>query len=401
MVLKAQPFKCMYIDNKELEEYTGLNRFNLESPDYPITQPSLRKVWNYDNISCVFSDRTVYMEKAGKFRLCKDEIIDKDAIYFLAKKNRKGTLIFIKTFTNELWCTYPLSLKSLGAHFIESFDGLSSFTPSDTFHIFKEEKGGCTSLESFKDVKDGDVLIITGEDRRTLNDFVIRYQNHKMYTVIFKSLTFPVFLLRSIPEDELESALHSYFSTHVKIIPNESGNRVRENNEVVISSDNRVVVYVTAALDKVDVNLITHIHPLLLPPEFQVNEVLSHLRNTGIGNCIEKVLNETPNIQITETFRNTIEARILSKESVLKPNPGLLIIQPIMKNPLRISFYTGAYLPSSYPFFIENPGTVYSLREKYFFTNKIVCFDGKEHVECPVEYVLPSDTTYTIMIERD
>ena len=92
--------------------------------------------------------------------------------------------------------------------------------------------------------------------------------------------------------------------------------------------------------------------------------------------------------------------RILDGGDVLSEESGFITVGRRMKSPIKVAFYSAETGPMNYPFLIENPGSVRGLREKYFFSGRILLSDGTSTRECSSEDVIDGSGGTVVLIER-
>lgn len=375
-----KPVFYSYLANTHITGYTGPGRFNVSDYSYPLVKPSESNCFEFDNVSRMFGSRLVF---DSDFRPVSDAPVSPDQVYFLSDRKAKGKLIFVKLFREVPWCTYPLNLYSLGAFFLSSLDDFKPFTDSPSFLLFKELGDSVVPVDDFSVLETGDAVIIS---RGCIKQFMRDYMRHELINISVNNCAVSsIFVEKNLGILEMERSIQEFVSSDEIFVVKSSdvsGDRssfVGDRNTVECLVNSGVLLYV-GIQSGLDINLIDHVHLFLLPCGSNKNDLLKQFKFSKFV-CMAALQSE-PELQVVESFKESPNIRILDENDELAPNNGFIIIQKKMVNPIRVSFYRDMYKLINYPFLIENPGSIAAFRERFFFTNKIVRFDGYHYYEC-------------------
>lgn len=416
---KREPILIKYLNNRHLIDYKGPGRVNTCSYAYPIITPEIEQCYEYDNISKQFVGSQVYGLSNG-FKEVTDKATDPNEIYLVVpKKKRGGKLVFIKWFDESLWCTYPDNLVLLGTFVVKNLEEIAECaTAAENYSILREvikeqdgsqfgeesEMGWTELIGDFGQVRDGDVLIVTRKEKEDVDRFLSSLHGHRIINVLVKGMSYPIFLKRGLTVKEAEEEIQKYFcSTDIVIYQNVDEDTkiedlIDEKGTVECNIGDTFVVYTGIENGCIDINHIKHVHLFLINQGSTVNDLLAKFRLSKAV-CMSR-LQSINDLQVIESCRGSLNVRILSHGEVLRPRNSYIVIQAAMKNPIKVSFFTGAYQPVDYPFFIENPGSVTALCNAYFFSGRVGRFDGGKYRECASDEVLDLKTHEVLLIEK-
>ncbi|KAI5170434.1 ubiquitin carboxyl-terminal hydrolase 7 [Pancytospora epiphaga] len=390
-----------YLTNSVLLGYSGPGRYNVDNCSYPTTRPLSETCLEFDNISKVLRGSKVYnskMERIGDRAACGEEI------YFVSNEKGRGKLVFIKVFREMPWCTYPLNLYALGAFPIDKFEDFGKFVDYEDWKVYRETGDGkVEALNSQEELSVGDVLIISKTD---VSGFIKEYAEHELLHIYVDNRPLSsIFVKKGMSPEGIEEAIREFVSSDEIFavdrgdgtVSGDRGNFVDSKNNVECLINSGSIFYVGIQTG-VDINHITHVHLFLLPEGSTKEELLRVFRRCRFV-CMNAIQTESE-LEVVESFKESVNVRILGDREILTPNNSFIIIQRKMRRPLKVSFYVNSYKLINYPFFIENPGSVKNLREKYFFTSKIVRFDGQNYHECFADEVMDFMKHEILLIEQ-
>lgn len=395
------------VQSDQIVGYGGPGPFNVFDSSYPLTKTTRDSCFAYDNVSVLFSGWHVY---DSQFSEIADAPVTADCVYFLCHRKRPGTLVFIKLFRDSVWCTFPSNLYLLTATTISSLDDLLAYSDSDDFVACLETVGGSTAslsaggacsvspVRDFSDLQDGSVVVLASKGS-DISGFYTRLMAHRILNVaVNKSIGLPLFIDRSVGFSALEGTIQEAVLSQNIFLVKQSEESVDTRGRVDCVTHDGFFIY-AGARSGVDINHIGHIHPILVPTNSTVAELLKKIRLSKFV-CMNPVQQESE-LTVYESFKSSVNVRILDEEETLKPTAGFVTIGKKIKNPMKVVFFNQANGIVNYPFYIENPGTVRKLREEVFFSNKIVRFDGNGYTECNAEDVLDLGPEEILLIQEN
>lgn len=416
-----------YVTPADILEYSGGGRFNVVDYDYPQVPYKTISCLETDNVSKIFPKKLVF---DANFRVVKDAALTSPFYYVTSPV--KNLLVFIKIFRELPWCTYPRNLFSLGERSIGSMDDFKSLSPFENFKIYRDN-GEIETITAFEQIKQGDSLVISADDNLFV-DFMKKYNSYQIVNISLDDFLVPLFINREILyspttavdkqdslnkiatvecEHDIDNGKHNINSKHhvdekklLREIQNYfhsqsiwilDGESLDRKNRIKCKIDGNIY-YVGIMNDSFDINHIDHIHQFILPTDSTVSDLIKRFRQSSFV-CMNKLQAEE-DLQVIEAQKESTNVRVLQDEDPLVPG-GFIVIQRRIKDPVKVCFYKGIYELINYPFFIENPVNIRNMRHKYFFTNRVVRFNGKSYVEC-----LPEDRTDnlgadTLLIEKN
>lgn len=451
-----EPFTINYLDNENVVGYAGPGRFNIDDTSYPMTSFKTMNCYQTDNLCKIFPKKSVF---DMNFNIYKNKLLAPGTFY-VASTKKTGLLVFIKQFQDSLWCTFPNSFYSLGEKRVNSLNSFSKYISTDDFEIFIENfassnaadvtdnnseclnvtgcslstgcsvnngeslnvTGGSLStgsvnnevslnvtgcslstggslvlVTSFDQIKEGDSIVIAPRGS-LLKEFIERFYSYQTLSISLDSLTIPLFIKRNLSESALKQEIHRHF--HSSQISYDGPNPNEKNKINCSLSKNHYLYYVGIQTSSIfDINLIDHVHSFVLHSSATAKDLIKQFRLSSFP-CMGQLQNEQDLI-VVEAHRKSTNLKIHHEDNVLDPRMGFLVVQKRMKVPLKVSFYTGMYEMINYPFFLENPGSIRDLRMKYFFSNRIVKFNGSSYVDCLTDDCLILMPNETLLIEKN
>lgn len=388
-----KPVFVKYITGSDVVGYSGPGRFNLSDYSYPVISTRLVNCMELDNVSKVFKKRAVY---DSTFRLVKETSVTPSPYYVTSPRKDEGIVVFVKLFNAGVWCNYPSSLYSVGEQAISRLSDFSKFTALTEYDLYIENSADVARVLEYGNIKNGDSIVISPKDC-ALAEFIQRLYRHMLLNVCVNGMVIPIFVERSLDLNGLVQTIQKHFhSRHITIA---NGAEVDSKNRIECTIDSGNLFYVGVLGEGFDVNHIDHLHQFILPCGATAADLTKSFRQSSFL-CMSH-LQSCEDLEILETVRESVNARILEESQVLEQRSSYFVVQMKIVTPLKICFYKGMYELINYPFFIENPGSIRALREKYFFTNRIVKFDGVSYVECLLNDELDSEMSEALLIERE
>ncbi|KAI4292992.1 ubiquitin carboxyl-terminal hydrolase 7 [Pancytospora philotis] len=412
-----KPIQCSFLTNESISGYTGLGPFNISDPSYPLLVPAKASCYALDNVLKIFPNRPVYDSSLARV---KDAAVDEDEVYFVADQD--GPLIFVKAYQESAWCNYPTSLHALGTFPIKNLKDFDRLVDFEGYRLYKEAEcsaGHECVVTDMSQLKSGDVVIIS---QTNVCDYLDEYRKHQLLSVSVDGVTaFCLFVRRGLSAADTEKKIQEFVgSDEIFVVDtaSSSDSGISSDNEGIEQQQNEQQqaeqqhseqhavnclvnsgdLFYVGVQNGVDINNIEHIHVFLLPENSPASSLVKQFR-LAKSVCMTQ-LQAAEDLQIVESFKESTNARILNYNDTLTPNNSFLIIQHRISDPLRVSFYRNCYQLINYPFFIENPGSVRSLRETFFFANKIVRFDGANYAECAIDDLLDLKNYEILLIEQ-
>lgn len=384
-----------FISNSAVMGYMGPGRFNVSNYNYPIVYPQLFNCSKLDNVSKVFNKKTVF---DPNFAIVRETAVEKIPYYVTSASLSGGKLVFVKLYFENPWCNYPTNLYSIGEKIVKKLSDFSKFTELDSYDIFIENSAKVEVVTDIKQLKHGDSIVIAPKDS-FFTDFILRLYNHQLVNVsLSKNMNVPIFIEKNQDVGSLlENIQRNFHSKKISIIYDPEKPLLDEKNRVECKIDSGNLFHVGILSDGFDVNSIDHIHQFILPLEATASDLIRAFRSSGFV-CMSS-LQYLEDVQVLETVKSSVNAKILNGTEILESNSCYYVIQPKVERPLKVCFYKGNYELLNYPFFIENPGTIKKLREKYFFLNRIFRFNGSSYVECLVNDQISSTSNDILLIE--
>ncbi|ELA41061.1 uncharacterized protein VICG_01854 [Vittaforma corneae ATCC 50505] len=385
-----------FLDSNDVMGYGGPGRFNISDYSYPVVTSRTMTCVETDNLSKIFPKKSIF---DANFKLVHD-CAPISEFYYISNTDKNDIFVFLKIFEDKPWCTYPRNLYSLGEKTLKSFDDFKSHSPYENFVVYKENCGSNSLkvISSFDQINQADSLIIAPEDSQFL-DFMRCLYNHQIVGIVLKELLIPIFIQRSLDKDSLLAEIRKNFHSTAIVIKTENDQRLLDKKNRVrceITSGN--LYYVGVQHDSFDINHIDHVHTFILPQQACVSDLIRSFRRSTFT-CMG-VLQDESDLSVIETHKESVNVRVLSDDSVLDPSMGFLVIQRSIEAPVKVCFYKGMYELLNYPFLIENPKSIKEFRQKYFFTNRIVKFNGSSYVDCLLDDEIISSSNEILLIER-
>lgn len=382
-----------YITGQDVVGYNGPGRFNISDYSYPVIPARLVNCMELDNVSKVFQKKAVY---DTRFALVRETSVTFSP-YYVTNPRRDGSIaVFVKLFNTSVWCNYPTSLYSMGEQGVSKMSDFSKFTGLAEYDLYVENSADIVKVTEYGQIGDGDSIVISPKDC-SFNEFVQRFYAHQLLNICVNGMTIPIFVERDLSPDGLLHAIQKHFHTkHIRTAGNNPVPDDKNRVECVIESGN--LFYVGVLGEGFDVNHIDHLHQFVLPYGCTAGDLVKSLRLSSFP-CMSG-LQGCADLEVLETVKESVNARILGESEVVEQR-GYLVVQRKVESPVRVCFYRGMYELVNYPFFIESTGSIKTLREKYFFTNRIVKFDGTSYVECLLNDELYEGMTETLLIERE
>lgn len=393
-----KPVFVKYITGPDVVGYNGPGRFNLTDYSYPILSARLVNCMELDNISKVFQKKAVY---DSEFILVKESSVTTSPYYVTSPRKDRGIIVFVKLFNAGVWCNYPSSMYSVGEHTVTKLSDFSRFTGLPEYDLYVENNVNVVRILEYDQIRNGDSIVISPKDCGFV-EFIQRFYRHWLLNVCVNGMAIPIFVERGLDQDDIALAIQKHFhSKHIWIVDGGSGPMVDNKNriECAIAPENNLF-YVGVLGDGFDVNHIDHLHQFILPYGATSADLIKSFRLSSFL-CMSGLQSCEEDLEVVETMKESVNARILEESQVLEQKGSYLVIQRKIRSPLKVCFYKGMYELVNYPFFIENPGSIKALREKYFFANKIVKFDGTSYVECLLNDDLDSEMPESLLIERE
>lgn len=400
----VEPCKITYSVPEDIIGYNGPGNFNISDYCYPQVKSKSMSCHETDNLAKIFPNKKIFDEN---FNLFKNKILTPGPFYLTSSK-RQGLLVFVKIFTPQIWCTYPNCLYSLGEKNVSSMSDFDKFSNLDKYDLFIEnynfesrEHQVC-HLNSFDKIKEGDSVVIAPKES-LFEEFIERFYSYQILNVFLESFNIPIFVPRSLSSDELKHEIfRNFHNNQISFLPPDQETiEILPQNKIncVVNQGYYLYYFGIQNCTSTDINLIDHIHSFVLSSSTTVNEVIKIFRHSDFQ-CMFQLQNEE-DLCVIETHRSSTNLKILSGSSTLDPRMGFLVIHRCLKSPIKISFYKGMYELINYPFFIENPGIILDLRSKYFFSNRIVKFNGSSYVECLPNDLISLEPDEILLIEKE
>lgn len=400
----VEPRQIVYLDSENIIGYNGPGRFNVSDYNYPQVRSKTMNCFETDNLSKIFKDKKVYDEN---FCVFKNKLLTSGPFYLTSSK-KQGILVFVKIFTVQTWCTFPNCLYSLGEKRVTSLSDFSKLSNFNSYDLYIENyTSECKDqpailIEAFEQIKEGDSIVIASKSS-PFQEFLKRFHSYQMININFESLTVPIFVPKSLKSEQLKQEIFRCFHSNQILFPNSESKQIeiRANNKINCSINKGLYLYYVGVQShsSSDINLIDHIHSFILAESATANDLIKNFRLSNFP-CMSELQNEE-DLCVVEAHRCSTNLRIHKGSSILDPKMGFLVIQKTLKSPLKVSFYKGMYELINYPFFLENPGTIFDLRSEYFFANRIVKFNGSSYVECLPKDLICLEPNEILLIEKE
>lgn len=385
-----------FLDSNDVIGYDGPGRLNINDYSYPVVSSRTMNCVETDNLSKIFPKKSIF---DANFKLVHD-CAPISEFYYISSADKNDIFVFLKIFEDKPWCTYPRNLYSLGEKVLKCFKDFKLYSPYDNFVIYKENGRNCDleEISSFNQIKQADSLVIVPEGSQFL-DFMEYLCNHQIVSISLEDLLIPIFVQRNLDKNGLLAEIRKNFhSTAIEIKSDTSKRLLDKKNRTKCEILSGNLYYVGIQHDSFDINHIDHIHTFILPQQACIGDLIKSFRRSTFT-CMSTLQDESV-LSVIETHKESVNVRILSEDSVLDQSMGFLVIQKKIEAPVKICFYKGMYELLNYPFLIENPKTIKEFRQKYFFTNRIVKFNGSSYVDCLVDDEIMLNSNETLLIER-
>lgn len=374
-----------------------------------------------------FKDELVYVQQG---------VVNLNSTYFVYKSYKdidfkNFRMLFVKVFRDDVWCrnTIPTNLSLLFTIHMtgsleENLNILREKTGMYNSVVYLERGLEKLSLDSkLDDLRHGDILIMMEEDNvEQFKDFFYELNNRMCINVLYDENSFPMFIPRRMNYTMIEKTIREFVSNDNVVVldsldvddsfktANEEtviGEPVKEishcaldkNSVAVEIPSGQKLIYLGQSLTHIDYNAIKHIHPFVVSDSATVEELVKKVLVSPFQ-CFSGVQEHgLQDLRIVDTIKGMLYLKSY-KLSEKFSSQGMNVIQTFTdKKYIKGAYYNGLYKILGYPFYIfTDCVTVYEFREKFRIYNKLVKFEGTEHVELSSEDRLTNFTDETYLL---
>ncbi|KAI5148398.1 hypothetical protein ENBRE01_0304 [Enteropsectra breve] len=386
---------CLYPDSlisrgafavSQLEDILNLNEVDgysafVESADGTCSTLELFSDEKANNSGCVKSGDSLYVKDLDIDKQLYVKDVNTDDKLYIKDVNVEDKL-YIKDENTDI------NDNSVDNDYSSSNDNSVGNSSNSDNSIDKNKNDGKNKWES---LKNGDVVVFA-ESKESLNAYISEYKSLEVLNVFLENGGFTMVVEKGLDDAALEKKIEDFVgSAEIQLVE-------RKENKVSCYIKSGFVLYVGIAAGVVDINHISHVHLFLIQEDTTGEDLLKKFRTSKFS-CMSALQFEK-DLMIVESFKESVNVREVALTETFGQRGSFVVIQERIKNPMRVCFYRGLYKLMNYPFLVENPGTIRALRKKYFFSNKIVRFDGTGYSECDITDEINLRSNEILLIEE-